>query len=72
MGRTEHRSSVAVFGAAALSVPGVHGFCTPGDLDLLRACLVAARRFVPLDAAQREAASAQVAHEEMIFPMPTG
>jgi aryl-alcohol dehydrogenase-like predicted oxidoreductase len=55
----------------ALSVPGVHGFCTPGDLDLLRACLAAAQDFVPLDAAQREAASAQVAHEQMIFPMPT-
>ena len=56
----------------ALSVPGVHGFCTPGDLTLLRAALAAAQAFVPLDAGAREAACAEVAHEPMIFPMPVG
>jgi len=38
----------------------------------MRACMAAAQGFVPLDAEEREAASAHVAHEQMIFPMPTG
>ena len=32
----------------ALSTPGVHGFCTPGDLALLRLALDAAEAFEPL------------------------
>ena len=68
----EDRGGVARGVRFALSVPGVHGFCTPGDLDLMRACMAAAQGFVPLDAEEREAASAHVAHEQMIFPMPTG
>jgi aryl-alcohol dehydrogenase-like predicted oxidoreductase len=53
-----------------LSVPGVHAFCTPGDLDLLSEVLAAAARFEPMDAGARDAASAEVAGEAHIFPMP--
>lgn len=54
----------------ALSVPGVHAFCTPGDLDLLPVVLAAAERFEPMDAGARAAASAEVSGEAHIFPMP--
>ncbi len=54
----------------ALSTPGVHAFCTPGDLDVLRTALAAAGAYTPMDAGQREAAVASVADEPSIFPMP--
>lgn len=54
----------------ALSVPGVHAFCTPGDLALLPRVLDAAGRFEPMDAAAREVAAAEAAGEPHIFPMP--
>jgi hypothetical protein len=54
----------------ALSVPGVHAICTPGDLGLLRAALSAAGTFTSLSPVERERASGEVAHEELIFPMP--
>jgi aryl-alcohol dehydrogenase-like predicted oxidoreductase len=49
-----------------LSVPGVHAFCTPGDMGILPLALQAANEFepVPLDRAP-----AEVADEELIFPM---
>jgi aryl-alcohol dehydrogenase-like predicted oxidoreductase len=40
----------------ALSTPGVHAFCTPGDLGLLPLALDAAERFSPMDDARRGAA----------------
>jgi len=56
----------------ALSVPGVHAFCTPGDTEVLALALAAAESFVPLDEAGRAAASDAVGAETHIFPMPTG
>ncbi len=56
----------------ALSVPGVHALCTPGDLDVLRGALAAVAAYEPLDRAGLTAAAAAVAHEEHIFPMPRG
>jgi aryl-alcohol dehydrogenase-like predicted oxidoreductase len=55
-----------------LSVPGVHAFCTPGDPGVLVSALAAAGAFTPMDDAERAAASAVVASEPHIFPMPTG
>jgi aryl-alcohol dehydrogenase-like predicted oxidoreductase len=54
----------------ALSVPGVHAFCTPGDIALLPAVLASAERFSPLDEAGRAAAVDAMAAEQLIFPMP--
>ena len=54
----------------ALSTPGVHAFCTPGDVDVLRLALQAAEGYVPMDGAQRQAASDEVASEPLIFPLP--
>jgi aryl-alcohol dehydrogenase-like predicted oxidoreductase len=54
----------------ALSTPGVHAVCTPGDLDVLRTAIGAAEAYSPMDASQREQAVASVAHELSIFPMP--
>ena len=53
-----------------LSVPGVHAFCTPGDLGLLPRVLRAAEAFEPMDAGTRDAAATEVAGEPLIFPMP--
>lgn len=53
----------------ALSVPGVHAFCTPGDVGLLGTVLDAARAFEPLTEAERADASRAVATEPLIFPM---
>jgi predicted aldo/keto reductase-like oxidoreductase len=40
----------------ALSTPGVHAFCTPGDLGLLPLALDAAEAFAPMDDDARRAA----------------
>jgi aryl-alcohol dehydrogenase-like predicted oxidoreductase len=56
----------------ALSVEGVHAFCTPGDTGVLRTALQAAENFHPMDEGEREAASGSVGSEAHIFPMPTG
>jgi aryl-alcohol dehydrogenase-like predicted oxidoreductase len=53
----------------ALSTPGVHAFCTPGDLRLLPLALAAAADVEPLDAAERDAAMEEMSGEEMIFPL---
>ncbi len=53
-----------------LSVPGVHAFCTPGDVAVLRTALDAAERFTPLDAGARDAAITDAAPNPSIFPMP--
>lgn len=49
-----------------LSVPGVHAFCTPGDVGVLRTSLAAAQRYEPTELAP---AMAAVAGEAMIFPI---
>jgi aryl-alcohol dehydrogenase-like predicted oxidoreductase len=54
----------------ALSTPGVHAFCTPGDLDLLPLALDAAENYAPLDDAARADAIEAMADERPIFPMP--
>jgi aryl-alcohol dehydrogenase-like predicted oxidoreductase len=56
----------------ALSVPGVHAFCTPGDTGVLATALVAAENFTPLDESALSRASNEVGSEPHIFPMPTG
>ena len=56
----------------ALSVPGVHAFCSPGDTDVLALALAAAENFVPMDDAERAAARDAVGFEAHIFPMPMG
>ncbi len=54
----------------ALSTPGVHAFCTPGDRDVLRTALGAAEAYAPMDPVEREAAVTSASHEPSIFPMP--
>jgi len=54
----------------ALSTPGVHAFCTPGDVDLLIVALDAAGSAEPMDDDEREAASRRASPEPLIFPMP--
>jgi aryl-alcohol dehydrogenase-like predicted oxidoreductase len=53
----------------ALSTPGVHAFCTTGDLGLLPRVLEAADRYRPLDASERDRAMAAMADEEILFPL---
>ena len=53
----------------ALSTEGVHGFCTPGDLNVLRTALDAAEAFSPMDPAARRTATDEVRDEPLIFPM---
>jgi aryl-alcohol dehydrogenase-like predicted oxidoreductase len=53
----------------ALSTPGVHGFCTPGDIDLLPRVLRSAERYTSLGEEERRAAVAAMAEDELIFPM---
>lgn len=50
-----------------LSVPGVHAFCTPGDIAVLRTALRAGAAFTPIDLDEAIAAAAD---EPMIFPIP--
>jgi len=54
----------------ALSTPGVHAFCTPGDLGLLPRVLEAAKRFTPMAANERAEAANAMSDEDMIFPIP--
>src|SRR3984957_8835053 len=53
----------------ALSTPGVHGFCTPGDIPLLPRVLDAADRYAGMDQEQRQAAIDAMAGEDFISPM---
>jgi aryl-alcohol dehydrogenase-like predicted oxidoreductase len=53
----------------ALSTPGVHAFCTPGDLRLLPLALAAAEELTPLDTESRSAAMDEMAGEDLIFPL---
>ena len=53
----------------ALSTPGVHAFCTPGDTGVLATALAAAAGDTSMDAAERAEAVADVAGERSIFPM---
>lgn len=53
----------------ALSTPGVHAFCTPGDAAILPLVLDAAERATPMSPAERSGAIDQMAAEEVIFPL---
>ena len=52
----------------ALSTPGVHGFCTPGDIALLPRVLDSAERFTSMSDDERRAAVDSMATAELIFP----
>lgn len=54
----------------ALSVPGVHAFCTPGDVRVLPLALEAAASFEAMPVDEQAEAVAAVAAEPSIFPMP--
>jgi aryl-alcohol dehydrogenase-like predicted oxidoreductase len=54
----------------ALSTPGVHAFCTPGDRSVLRTALAAAEGHRPMSPADRDRAVGSVADQPSIFPMP--
>lgn len=54
----------------ALSTPGVHAFCTPGDLDVLRLALDAANAYEPLDDTSRTRAMEASLVDDTIFPIP--
>jgi aryl-alcohol dehydrogenase-like predicted oxidoreductase len=56
----------------ALSVPGVHAFCTPSGVTLAARAIDAAVSFDALDDGQRDRAMATVGAEAHIFPMPRG
>lgn len=56
----------------ALSIEGVHAFCTPSDLGVAATAVAAAEDFVPMDEAERARASGEVADEPLIFPLPDG
>lgn len=66
-----HPEQVASGVGFALSTPGVHAFCTPGDLGVMATSLRAAEDFVDLGVAERQTIMAKVAGEELIFPMAT-
>jgi len=53
----------------ALSTPGVHAFCTPGDTSVLATALVAAAGDTSMDRSERARAIEDVADESSIFPM---
>jgi len=53
----------------ALSISGVHGFCTPGDIGLLPRVLSSADRFVPLSSRERQGAIDSMSSDDVIFPM---
>ncbi len=53
----------------ALSVPGVHAFCTPSSKDVLPLAIDAAEGFAALDHEEREAAIQAMQSEPLIFPL---
>jgi aryl-alcohol dehydrogenase-like predicted oxidoreductase len=57
----------------ALSTPGVHAFCTPGDLRVLRTALAAAAAIgePAMTDDERRDAIEQTRDEPVIFPIPT-
>ena len=53
-----------------LSTPGVHAFCTPGDVGVLATALAAASGATVMGDDERSAAMAAASGEPSIFPMP--
>ena len=70
-----HRDPVAVAEGIrfALSTPGVHAICTPGDLGLLPVALDACESFTPMDDREKAAAIERALEGAAadIFPIPT-
>jgi aryl-alcohol dehydrogenase-like predicted oxidoreductase len=56
--------------AFALSTPGVHAFCTPGDIGLLPRVLDAADAYRPMSTEERADAVDLMRDEASIFPIP--
>lgn len=54
----------------ALSTPGVHAFCTPGDVTVLPTALRAAQEYTGMTDSERAAAIVANSDEPNIFPMP--
>ena len=54
----------------ALSTPGVHAFCTPGDLSVLSQALDAAEAFSPMSSTEWSEAIEAASDDPLIFPMP--
>lgn len=52
-----------------LGTPGVHAFCTTGDVDVLPMQLAAAAAYEPLPAAERDALLAEAGDWPAIFPL---
>ena len=52
-----------------LSIPGVHAFCTPGDVEIMKRALEAAEGHTSMDEAAREQAMTDAAEERSIFPL---
>ena len=63
-------SAIARGVSFALSTPGVHAFCTPGDTGLLPDVLAAAAAYAAPSDDERAAAVAAMADEPVIFPIP--
>jgi len=53
----------------ALSTPGVHAFCTPGDRDVQVLALDAAESFTPMTDDERALAISAIRAEPVIFPL---
>jgi aryl-alcohol dehydrogenase-like predicted oxidoreductase len=53
----------------ALSTPGVHAFCTPGDLNVLGLALDAANAFEPMTPQERDGLLQRSTRDEVIFPL---
>ncbi|MEM8904118.1 MAG: aldo/keto reductase [Actinomycetota bacterium] len=53
----------------ALSTPGVHAFCTPGDIDVLVTALDAAEAYEAPTDAERQAMVDEMRTEPVIFPL---
>jgi aryl-alcohol dehydrogenase-like predicted oxidoreductase len=52
-----------------LSVPGVHAFCTPGDVEITRLAIEAAEQHEAMDETTRDQAMRDAAEERSIFPL---
>jgi len=52
-----------------LGTPGVHAFCTTGDVDVLPLQLAAAAKYEPLSPAERDALLTEAAEWATIFPL---
>ena len=65
----EPRTDIEAGVRFTLSVPGVHAFATPGDVEVTRQAIDAAAGFTAMDEAERRAAIDAAADEPHIFPI---